>query len=62
MLLPCKIRRKLHKNPKNAKLILLETKFQTLQRLLMKFSSKLNTFVSILNLSLRGILCITSTS
>jgi hypothetical protein len=39
----------------------LETRFQTLQLLLMKFSLKLNTFESILNLRLRGILCITST-
>jgi hypothetical protein len=42
MLLPCKICRKLQKNPKIAKLILLETRFQTLQLLLMKFSLKPN--------------------
>jgi hypothetical protein len=41
------------------KIDLLETRNQTLQLLLMKFGLKLNTFESILNLSERGILCIT---
>jgi hypothetical protein len=59
MLLPYKIPRKPQKNPKIVKLVLLETRFQTLQLLLMKFSS--NTFASILNLKLKGILYITST-
>jgi hypothetical protein len=38
---------------------LLETRIQALQLLLMKFGLKLNAFESILNLSKRGILCIT---
>jgi hypothetical protein len=61
MLLPCKIHRKPQENPKIAKLILLETRFQTLKLLLMKFSLKQNTFASILNLKLKGILYITYT-
>jgi hypothetical protein len=61
MLLLCKIRRKPQKNSKIAKLILLETRFQALQLVLMKFSLKQNTFASILNLRLKGILYITST-
>jgi hypothetical protein len=52
-LLPCKIRRKLKENPKIAKPVLLETRVQTLQLLLMKFGLKLNTFESILNLRLK---------
>jgi hypothetical protein len=61
MLLPCKIRRKPQKNPKIAKLVLLETRFQALQLLLREFSLKLNILASILNVRLRGILYITST-
>jgi hypothetical protein len=38
-----------------AKTVSLETRFQTLQLLLIEFSMKLNAFVSILNLKLRGI-------
>jgi hypothetical protein len=60
-LLTCKICSKLWKNPKIAKLVLLETRNQSLQLLLIKFGLKLNTFESILNLRLKGILCITST-
>jgi hypothetical protein len=56
MLLPCKILRKSQKNPKIAKLVLLETRFQTLQPLLVKFSLIQNTFASILNLRLKGYL------
>jgi hypothetical protein len=47
--LPYKIPRKSQKNPKIAKLVLLETRFQALQLLFMKFDMKLNTFASILN-------------
>jgi hypothetical protein len=61
MLLSFKILRKSQKNPKIAKLVLLETRFQTLQLLFMKFDMKLNTFTSVLNLRLKGILYITST-
>jgi hypothetical protein len=61
VLLPCKILRKPQKNPKIVRLVLLETRFQTLPLLLMKFSLKQNTFASILNLRLKGILYITST-
>jgi hypothetical protein len=53
MLLSCKIRRKPQENPKIAKLVLLETRFETLQLLLMRFSLKQNTFTSILNLRLK---------
>jgi hypothetical protein len=60
-LLPCKIHRKSQKNPKMAKLVLLETRFQTLQLLFMKFGMKLNIFASILNLRLKGNWFITST-
>jgi hypothetical protein len=45
-------------NQKIVKPVLLETRIQALQLLLMKFGLKLNTFESILNLSKRGILCI----
>jgi hypothetical protein len=62
MQLPCKILRKSQKNPKIAKFVLLETRFQTLQLLFMKFGMKLNTFAPILNLRLKGIWYITSTS
>jgi hypothetical protein len=61
MLLSCKIHRKPQKNPQIAKLVLLETRFQTLQLLFMKFDMKLNIFASILNLKLEGNWCITST-
>jgi hypothetical protein len=61
MLPSCKIHRNSQKNLKIAKLVLLETRFQTLQLLFMKFDMKLNTFTSILNLKLKGISYITST-
>jgi hypothetical protein len=61
MLLPCKILRKSQKNPNIVKLVLLETRFQTLQLLFMKFDMKLNTFAPILNLRLKGVWYITST-
>jgi hypothetical protein len=60
-LLPCKIHRKSQKTPKIAKFVLLETRFQTLQCLFMKFDMKLNIFASILNLRLKGNWYITST-
>jgi hypothetical protein len=60
-LLPCKIHRKSQKNPKNAKLVLPESRFQTLQLLFMKFDMKPNTFVPISNLRLKGIWYIAST-
>jgi hypothetical protein len=59
--LPCKIPRKSQKNPKIAKLVLLETRLQTLQLLFMKFDMKPNIFASFLNLRLKGIWCIAST-
>jgi hypothetical protein len=46
---------------KIAKLVLLETRFQVLPLLFMKFDMKLNTFASILNSRLKGNLYITST-
>jgi hypothetical protein len=49
--LTCKIHRKLYETPKVVKLVLLETRIQALQLLLIKFGLKLNTFESILNLS-----------
>jgi hypothetical protein len=58
MLLSCKIYRKSQKNPKIAKLVLLESRFQTLQ---MKFDMKSNTFVPVSNLKLKGIWYIVST-
>jgi hypothetical protein len=54
-----KINRKLKENPKITKLVLLETRIQALQLLLMKFGLKLNTLESILNLCKKGILYIT---
>jgi hypothetical protein len=57
----CKIHRKPQKNPKIAKLVLLETRFPALQLLFMKFNMKLNIFAPILNLSLKGVWYITST-
>jgi hypothetical protein len=57
----CKINRKLYEIPKTVKQILMETRFQTLPLLLMKFGLKLNTFESILNLSRRDILYVTLT-
>jgi hypothetical protein len=59
--LPCKIPRKSQKNPKIAKLVLSETRFQTLQLLFIKFDIKPNTLVPILNLRLKGIWYIAST-
>jgi hypothetical protein len=50
MLIACKIDRNLWEIPKTVKPILLETRFQPLQLLLIKFGVKLNIFKSILNL------------
>jgi hypothetical protein len=57
--LSCKNHNNSQKISKMAKLVLLETRFQTLKLLLMKFSMKQNTFTSILNLRLKGSLCLT---
>jgi hypothetical protein len=61
MLLPCEIHKKPQKNPKIAKLVLLETRSQTLQLLLIKFSLKPNIFEPILDTRLRDVLDITTT-
>jgi hypothetical protein len=53
--LSCKIRRKPQKNQKIVKLVLLESRFQTLQLLFMQFDMKLDTFVPSLDLKLKGI-------
>jgi hypothetical protein len=53
--LSCKIRRKPQKNPKIVKLVLLESRFQTLQLLFMQFDMKPDTFVPSLDLKLKGI-------